>query len=195
MTNEERPIIYICMLMFISAISYREQVRFDNAIMKYKSSYVSKNILQCALCFLTMQCCPMSPRIGLFVCLFVLGVYCPTREFFTYIETSTSLLPVKGCEFKPMLGTNSYWAVRVLWRAPPTVKGVSVYNCHLRGPVTLTLVEERLAMELSLPVFTTYVCRGWDSNNQPSACKANALTHCTTAAIVFFVLKNTLIAG
>ena len=29
-------------------------------------------------------------------------------------------------------------------------------------------IAERLAMELSLTVFTTWVCRGWDSNNQPS---------------------------
>ena len=31
----------------------------------------------------------------LFVCLF--GVYCPSREFFTHMETSS--LPVKGCKF------------------------------------------------------------------------------------------------
>ena len=36
-----------------------------------------------------------------FVCLF--GVYSPTREFFTHIETSP--LPVKDCKFCPMLGT------------------------------------------------------------------------------------------
>ena len=33
-----------------------------------------------------------------------------------------------------------------------------------------------LAIELSLPVLTTYVCRGWDSITQPSPCEANALT-------------------
>ena len=27
-----------------------------------------------------------------------------------------------------------------------------------------------------------YVCRDWDSNTQPSACGANALTHCASAA-------------
>ena len=36
----------------------------------------------------------------------------------------------------------------------------SVYNGHLRGPVTLTPTAERLALELSLPVFKTSVCRG-----------------------------------
>ena len=39
-------------------------------------------------------------------------------------------------------------------------------------------------MELSLSVFTTYVCRGWDSNTQPSACEVNALTHCATVAVI-----------
>ena len=42
----------------------------------------------------------------------------------------------------------------------------------------------RLAVDLSLPVFTTKVCRGWDSNFQPSACGVNALTHCETAAVI-----------
>ena len=53
----------------------------------------------------------------------------------------------------------------------------------VRGPVTLTPIAERLAVELSLLVFTTWVCRGWDLNNQPFAWKANALTHCATAAV------------
>ena len=33
--------------------------------------------------------------------------------------------------------------------------GASVYNGHPRGSVTLTTIAERLAVELSLPVFTT----------------------------------------
>ena len=43
--------------------------------------------------------------------------------------------------------------------------------------MTLAPIAERLAVELSLPVFTTYVCRDWDSNTQLSACGTNALTH------------------
>ena len=39
--------------------------------------------------------------------------------------------------------------------------GASLYNGHLWGPVTLTPIAERLAVELTLPVFTTYICRGW----------------------------------
>ena len=115
--------------------------------------------------------------ICLFVCLF--GVYRSTREFFTHMETST--LPVKGFKFWPMVGTHGYWTGRVfsvphlLWR------GESVYNGHLRGSVTLTPIAERLAVELSLPVFTKYVCLGWYSNTQQFACGSNVVTHCTPA--------------
>ena len=41
---------------------------------------------------------------------------------------------------------------------------------------------KHLAVELSLPVLTTYFRRGWDSKTQPLACGANALTYCTNAA-------------
>ena len=56
--------------------------------------------------------------------------------------------------------------------------GYSVYNGHIREPVTLTPSADRLAVELSLPVFTTYVCRGLDSNTQ------HALTYYATAAVI-----------
>ena len=53
--------------------------------------------------------------------------------------------------------------------------GASVYNGHLRGPVTLTPITENLAVELSLPILKAYVCRGWDSNTQPSTCGAGKI--------------------
>ena len=37
----------------------------------------------------------------------------------------------------------------------PLRHGPNLYNGHLQGLVTLTHVAERLAVELSLPVFTT----------------------------------------
>ena len=58
-----------------------------------------------------------------------------------------------------MLGTHGHCAVSVLKLATPTVTRGILHNGHLRGPVTLIPVAERLAVELSLPVFTTYVCR------------------------------------
>ena len=37
--------------------------------------------------------------------------------------------------------------------------GTSAYNGNLQGPVTLTLIADRFAVELLLPVFTSKVCR------------------------------------
>ena len=37
---------------------------------------------------------------------FLFGVYRPTPEFFTHMETSP--FPVKGYKFRPMLGTYSH---------------------------------------------------------------------------------------
>ena len=53
--------------------------------------------------------------------------------------------------------------------------------------MTLTPIVERLAVELSLPVFTTSIYRGRGSNTQTSACGENALTHCATAAVLMIV--------
>ena len=61
----------------------------------------------------------------------------------------TPPLPVKGCKFWPKLCTYNHWAVRVLQRASP-------YNGHLRGSVTLTPIAKCFAVELSLPVLTTF---------------------------------------
>ena len=58
----------------------------------------------------------------------------------------------------------------------------TVNNGHLWGPVTLTPIVEQLAVELSLPILATYVCHGWDSNDQPSTCRVNPLTVCATLA-------------
>ena len=61
----------------------------------------------------------------------------------------------------------------------------SVYNGHLRGPVTLTPIAGRLAVSSgAVTTCLTKVCHGWDSNTQPSACGANALTHCSVAAVL-----------
>ena len=49
--------------------------------------------------------------------------------------------------------------------------------------MTLTPIAEPLAVELSRPIFTTNVCRCWDSNTQPSASEAYALTHCATTSV------------
>ena len=57
--------------------------------------------------------------------------------------------------------------------------GASVYNGHIRGPVTLTYCRAFS----SGAVTSCSVCRGWDSKTQPFACGANALTRFATAAM------------
>ena len=84
-----------------------------------------------------------------------------------------------------LMANEQWWFFSVphrLWR------GASVYNGHLLGPVTLT----PFAVELLLPLFSTKVCRGWDSNTQPSACEANALTNCVTEV---FRMRQRVVAG
>ena len=107
-------------------------------------------------------------KVSLFVCLF--GVFCLTWGNFFHSFGDVNIVG-EGLQFLPMLGTYGHWAwgffsvSHLLWHGP------SVYNGHLRGPVTPTPNAERLAVELSLPVLT-----------QPSASGANALINCTTAA-------------
>ena len=84
---------------------------------------------------ITHSICVVNGCICLFVCLFVWSL---CFMFFTHMETSPS--PVKGCKFRPMLGIHGHWAVSV---PHPLRHGPTVYNGHLRGPVTLTPVAER----------------------------------------------------
>ena len=74
--------------------------------------------------------------------------------------------PVKGCKFWPMLGTYGYWAVRFFNVPLPLRHGPTVYNGHLRGPLTLTLTAERLAMELSLSVSYVWCDKRWNSDHK-----------------------------
>ena len=87
----------------------------------------------------------------LFVCLF--GVYRPTRENFSLIRRRYHYR-WRAANFLPMLSIHVHWAVRFFFSVPHILwHGTSVYDGHLRGPVTLTPIAERLAVELSLPVF------------------------------------------
>ena len=77
--------------------------------------------------------------------------FCPTREFFSHLEMSP--LPLKACTFYlcSALMAIELWGIfsmpHLLWHGP------TLHNGHLRGPVTLTTVVERLAVELSLTCF------------------------------------------
>ena len=91
-----------------------------------------------------------------------LEVYRPTQEFFTHMETSPLL--VKGCNFDlcSALTAIEQWG---FFNVPHGLRHRPIiYNGHLQRLVTLTPVAEHLAVELSLPVFTTWVCRDRGSN-------------------------------
>ena len=70
-------------------------------------------------------------------------------------------------------------------------------DCDLGHPFIMIISEDPLHVHpLSIVwqwschyLFSRFrsVCRGWDSNTQPSACRANALTHCATAAAVLIL--------
>ena len=100
------------------------------------------------------ELCPSNfPNVRtLYICLFVcLGLFVPL-EIFSLIyrrlhyrwradkfELCSALMAIEQWGF--------YSVAHLLWH------GTFVYNGHLRGPVTLTLIAERLAVGLSLPVF------------------------------------------
>ena len=104
-----------------------------------------------------------------YVCLF--RFYRPTQELFTHMETSplavyrwrATIFDI--CSALMVIEHLRFCSVpHLLWH------GASVYNGHLRGPVPLTPIAELLAVELTLSIFTTYVCCGLDFNTQPSTC-------------------------
>ena len=116
-------------------------------------------------------------------------------EFFIPLETFSLIYKCHHCQWRviaseglqiltyPLMAIEQWGFFsgrHLLWQ------GASVYNGHLRGPVTHTPIAECLAVELTLPVLTTLVCRGWDSNSQLFTCWVNALTHCATVASLKF---------
>ena len=89
-------------------------------------------------CFLTL-------RTILFVCGF-------TSHWRIFHSNGNVTIKGEGFKFWPKLGTHGHWAERVgnIINAPYLLwHGSSVYNGHLRGPVTFAPVTERLAVELS----------------------------------------------
>ena len=132
------------------------------------SSTCTFNFWQAGILFL-------SADIIFHCCCFLFRVLRPTREFFSRLARST--FPVKGCKYWPILALIAVeeWGFfsmpQLLWH------WASVYNGYLRGPVALTPVSSGAVTTF----FATYVCRGWDKNNQPSNCEPSALSDCATA--------------
>ena len=126
------------------------------------------------------------PQISLilFVCLFVWGLSSYSRIFHLYGDAI-----IASGRVHIFNSARHSWPFSSEGSSACHTYCVNVYNGHLRGPVKLAPIAERLAVELSLTVFSTNVCRGWDSNTQPSACGENALTRCATAVECNFLLQ------
>ena len=121
-------------------------------------------------------------------CLFfvyLFGVYRPTGEFFTHMET----LPLPSGEGLQILTyARHFWLFfsvpHLLWH------GTSVYDGHFRGPGrnTHTYCWAFSSGAVNTCLFDLGLSRlGFEP---PSACGANALTHYATAAVlnVYFIL-------
>ena len=92
-----------------------------------------------------------------FVCLFVyLGFFVSLENFLLIWRSHHYRWSAANFDHARHL-CNEQWGFfsmpHLLWH------GASIYNGHHRGPVTLKPIAERWAGELSLPIFTTYVCR------------------------------------
>ena len=146
-------------------MSYSFQILYRNASLQEEkaSRFWDHMIMSVCLCmqlFLFSIVKGRSFNFNLICGLF--GLYCPTREFFTHMETSTANFDL--CSAFMAFEQWGFFSLPHLLR-----HGASFYNGHLWAPVTLPPIAKCLAVELSLPIFTTYVCRGWDSNTQPLA--------------------------
>ena len=75
----------------------------------------------------------------------------------------------------------------LLWQGP------TLYNGHLRGPVTLTPVAKRLAVELLLPGFSTQVCR--DRGSNPDLLHARRMLYLYALSRIYDPLHFWLKAG
>ena len=88
----------------------------------------------------------------MFLCLF--GVLRPTQEFFTHIETAITGEGLQILSYAkhscPLSSEGS-----IAFHINRDTRRASFYNRHRRRPETITPVAQRLALEPSLPVFTT----------------------------------------
>ena len=90
---------------------------------------------------------------NLFVCLFVLGFFVPLENRSLIWRCHHHRWQAANFDLCSALVAIAQW---VFFSVPDLLwHGSSVNNGHHRGPVTLAHISERLAVELSLPVFTT----------------------------------------
>ena len=110
----------------------------------------------------------------------VWGFTSHSRIFNSYADVTITAEELHFDLCSTFIAIEQWWffsVSRLLWHR------ASVCSAHLWGPLTLTPVAEHLAVELSQPVFTTYVYRGWVLNTKPSAYEANGVTDYAIAAV------------
>jgi hypothetical protein len=86
--------------------------------------------------------------------------YVPLKNFSLMVYMETSPLPVKGCKFRPMFGTQDLWAGTGLYRATPTV----TQDLGFSGLIQRTAPFSRLlrhAWGCGGPILTR-ILTGWD---------------------------------
>ena len=111
-------------------------------------------------------------------CLF--GVFRPTREFFYSFGDVT----ITGEGLQILTNARHLWPLSSEGSlACQTYCGASIYNGHLRGPITLTSLAERLAVELSLPVLNDLGMLWLVFNHSTSRLRCETLTHCANAVV------------
>ena len=116
------------------------------------------------------------------ICLLVslFGIFHPTQEFFTHMETSQLLVIAANFDLCLALMANEQWGFfsvpHLLWHGHPfiMINSEDPWHSHLLLSIWLWSCHY---------LFLRQVCRCWDWNTQPSACKAIALTHCATAVV------------
>ena len=115
----------------------------------------------------------------LFVCLS--GVLHSTREFFTLMIHHHYRLRASNFDQYSAHMTIEQWG---FFNVPRLLcQRASVYNGHLREPVTIRNVALSSGTVTTCFYHVFTVCCGWDSNTQPPAFYANVLTDRAIAAV------------
>ena len=102
------------------------------------------------------QCCEATGKIWVFLFIY-LGFFVPVENFSLIWRRHHYRWRAANVDVYSVFMAIEQWGFfsmpHLMWHGP------TLYSCHLRGPMTLTSVAERLAVELSLPVFRTQICR------------------------------------
>ena len=122
------------------------------------------------LLVLIQNSCFLFNILFVFVCLFVQSLSSNPR-IFLIITGEGLLILIYARHSRQLISAGSLACHTSCDTGHPFIMVISEDPRHLR------LFAERSVVELSLPVFATWVCHGRDSNTQPSACGANVLTH------------------